>query len=585
MREDGSAVSPRGTKAWALLAYLVLTDRPSSRQQLVALLFADAKDPLGALRWNISEVRRAVRGVATLAGDPLVLELGTGTTVDVRQLSEAAPAEACLVPGFGRELLEGVALPGAPMYEAWLAAERYRIRACSETVMLERALDLLAAGAPVRSAGLAARALSMNALNPDAHAVLVRSLGAAGDRAGARRQALRSTALFHRELGCAPPSEVLAAAAPPAPPRRPVATTSAVRSYIDAGRASMMAGAVDRGLDQLDRAATMAVDVGDPVLRACAFVALAAARVHGVGERGTAVRALLQEAAGLARTSGASDLVAAACRELGFLAVQGGRPDRAQVWLAEGLRCTGDEAERARLLGVRGMCRTDVAEYAAALDCLGESVRLARRTGDSRQEAWSLAMIGRVHVLRGEHAPAVPVLDASLALVERLGWTAFRPWPESFRAAAATGLGQTATAHDLLDHAWVLAAEGADHCWMATVAHGQAELAAAEGDPVRARRWCDDGLAPAPWYLWPYARLLDVACTVAAPGAAIAGGRLDRLTDLAARGGMRDLLARAHLHRARLGSCTGLASARALAAGIDDPGLLARIDRRAQAAS
>jgi DNA-binding SARP family transcriptional activator len=583
VRDDGSRASPRGTKAWALLAYLVLTDRPASRRQLVALLFAEAHDPLGALRWNISEVRRAVRGIATLAGDPVVLQLAPGTTVDVRELSDGAPADACLVPGLGQDLLEGVTLPSAPAYEAWLAAERCRVRACGESVLLERALDLLAAGTPGAAAGLAARALAMNALNPDAHAVLVRSLGAAGDRAGARRQALRSTALFRRELGCAPPPEVLAATVPPVTVRRPAATASAVRSYLDAGRASMTAGAVVRGLEQLDRAAAMAVDVGDPLLRAGAFVALAGARVHGAGERGTAVRGLLQEAAALARTAGAGDVVAAACRELGFLALQRGRPDRAQVWLAEGLRHTTDEAERARLLGVRGMCRTDVAEYAGALDCLAGSVQLARRTGDARQEAWSLAMVGRVHVLRGEHARAVPVLDASLTLVERLGWTAFQPWPEAFRAGAATGLGQVGTAQDLLDHAWVLAAEGADHCWMATVAHGQAELAAAEGDLARARRWCDEGLAPAPWYLWPYARLLDVACLVAPPAAsALGSGRLDRLTDLAARGSMHDLLARAHLHRARRGSVDGLEAARALAAGIDDPALHARIDRCAQ---
>ena len=582
-RDDGCAASPRGTKAWGVLAYLGLTDRPPSRRQLVALLFAEAQDPLGALRWNMSEARRALRGVATLGGDPVVLELAPGSTVDVRQLTDGAPADACLVPGLGQDLLEGLGVPSAPAFEAWLAAERCRVRACSETVMLERALDLLAAGAVGAAAGLAARALAMNPVNPDAHAVLVRSLVAAGDRAGARRQALRSTALFHRELGCAPPAEVLAAAAPPRL-RRPVATASAVRSYLDAGRASMSAGAVVRGLEQLDRAATMAQEVGDPVLRAGAFVALAGARVHGVGERGTAVRALLQEAAGLARGAQAGDLVAAACRELGFLALQRGRPDRAQVWLAEGLRSTTDEGEQARLLGVRGMCRTDVADYAAALDDLVGSVRLARETEDDRQKAWSLAMVGRLHVLRGQHARAVPALDAALALVDRHGWTAFQPWPEAFRAEAAIGLGQVATARDLLGHAWVLAAEGADHCWMAAVARGQAELAAAEGDLARARRWCDEGLAPAPWYLWPYARLLDIACTVAPPGAsALGSGRLDRLTDLAARGSMHDLLVRAHLHRARRGSADGLAAARALAAGIDDPALHARIDRCAQA--
>lgn len=571
-RDDGSAASPRGQKAWALLAHLLLTDRPPSRQQLVTLLFSEAEDPLSALRWNISELRRALRGLATLDGDPVVLALGPDCSVDVRQLTDGPTADACVLPGLGQDLLDGVCVPSAPAYEAWLAAERCRVRACSETVLLERALDLVAAGAPGRAAQLAARALGINPLNPDAHAVLVRSLAAAGDHAGARHQALLSTALFRRELGCAPPAEVLTAAAPVHSPRRPIATASTVRSYLDAGRASSTAGAVQRAVEQLDRAAAMAVEVGDPVLRAGAFVALAGVRVHGAGERGTAVRGLLQEAATLARAAQAGELVAAACRELGFLALQRGQPDRAMVWLDEGLRSTADDGETARLLGVQGMCRSDVAEYPWALDALTSSVELARRSDDGRQEAWSLAMVGRLHVLRGEHALAVPVLDAALTLVDRLGWTAFSPWPEAFRAEAATALGQVGTARDLLDHAWVLAAEGGDHCWMATVAHGQAGLAAAEGDAAGAQRWCEEGLAPAPWYLWPYARLLDASCAVAPPGAStVSRDRLDRLTDLAARGNMRDLLARAHLHRARLGSPADLLAARVMAAGIGDP--------------
>lgn len=583
--DDGSTPAPRGTKAWALLAYLALTDRPPSRQELAGLLFSEAQDPLSALRWNVSEIRRALRGLGTVDGDPVVLTLALDCSVDVRRLTDGGSAEACAISGFGQELLEGVGVPSAPAYEAWLAAERCRVRACSEAVLLERALDLLAAGAPAAAARLAAQALAMNPLSPDPHAVLVRSLAATGDRAAARRQALRSTALFRRELGCAPPAEVVAVAAPAPTRHRPVASAGAVRSYVDAGQASVRAGAVDRGLEQLDRGAALAVDVGDPVLRAAAFVALAGARVHAAGERGTAVRGLLQEAAALARTGGAGDLVAAACRELGFLALQRGRADRALVWLDQGLRSTTDEAETARLLGVSGMCRTDVAEYAAALADLTASVRLAGAAGDIRQESWSSAMVGRLHVLRGDHALAAPVLEAALVLVDRLGWTAFQPWPEAFRAEAALGLGQVAAARDLLDHAWVLATESGDHCWMATVAHGQAALASAEGDPARARHWCEAGLAPAPWYLWPHARLLDMACTVAAPGEpAVRAARIDRLSDVAARGGMRDLLVRAHLHRARLGSPTGLPAARALAAGIDDPALHVRVTRSANGA-
>ncbi|MCF6509933.1 tetratricopeptide repeat protein [Blastococcus sp. MG754426] len=573
VRDGVPAAPPRGNKAWALLAYLALADRPVPRRHLVDLLFAEAQDPPGTLRWNTSELRRVLRDAATLDGDPLTLRLAPGSVVDVRQLTDGPSARALELAGFGRELLEGLSLPGAPGFEAWLSAERCRIRTCTGTVLVECALDQLARGSAGVAARLAARAVALDPLDPGHHAVLVRSLGAAGDHAGARRQAVRCAELFRRELGCAPPVEVLAATRPVTSPRLPVAGAAAVRSYLDAGRASMRAGAVDRGLDQLQRAAAAATGVGDPAVRAGALLALAGARVHGAGERGSEVRGLLHEAAALARTAEAGELVAAACRELGFLGVQRGQHDRALVWLDEARRATDGDGETARTLGVRGMCLTDGGDHGGALHSLDESLGRAARAGDTRQQAWSLAMAGRVHVLRGDHARAVPALDRALALLADDSWPAFLPWPEAFRAEAAIGLGDAGTARDLLDHAWVLAAESDDHCWMATVAHGHARLALAEGDPDRARRWCDLGLAPAPWYLWPHARLLDTACA-AAPGAGQADrARIDRLVGIAAHGSMRPLLARAHLHRARAGSRGGVAAARAIAAGLDDPDL------------
>ena len=57
----GRSAPPRGRKAWALLGYLLLAERPPSRRHLAELLFADADDPLGALRWTLAELRRDSR--------------------------------------------------------------------------------------------------------------------------------------------------------------------------------------------------------------------------------------------------------------------------------------------------------------------------------------------------------------------------------------------------------------------------------------------------------------------------------------------------------------------------------------------
>ncbi|NKY08787.1 hypothetical protein HF998_17665, partial [Cellulomonas hominis] len=53
------APAPRGSKAWLLLAYLVLAQRPVPRSRLADLLVDDADDPGAALRWNLSQLRRA----------------------------------------------------------------------------------------------------------------------------------------------------------------------------------------------------------------------------------------------------------------------------------------------------------------------------------------------------------------------------------------------------------------------------------------------------------------------------------------------------------------------------------------------
>jgi hypothetical protein len=64
-----------------------------------------------------------------------------------------------------------------------------------------------------------------------------------------------------------------------------------------------------------------------------------------------------------------------------------------------------------------------------------------------------------------------------------------------------------------------------------------------------------------------------------------AGRLVDALASLAARGDMRELVVRAHLHRSRLGDPSALATARLLAAGIDNPALAPLLDGHQGAAT
>jgi DNA-binding SARP family transcriptional activator len=87
---DGLALpSPRGQKVWGLLAYLLRCDARVSRQHLAGLLFEDAEDPLGALRWTLSELRRLL-GTASLRGNELVLMPEPGPRPSVCPISTAS---------------------------------------------------------------------------------------------------------------------------------------------------------------------------------------------------------------------------------------------------------------------------------------------------------------------------------------------------------------------------------------------------------------------------------------------------------------------------------------------------------------
>ena len=73
----------RSRKSWALLAFLLLAERPVTRSRLAGLLFAEADDPLRALRWSLAELRRGLGPAVVLDGDPVRLTLPPGSTVDV----------------------------------------------------------------------------------------------------------------------------------------------------------------------------------------------------------------------------------------------------------------------------------------------------------------------------------------------------------------------------------------------------------------------------------------------------------------------------------------------------------------------
>ncbi|ACL39123.1 transcriptional regulator, SARP family [Pseudarthrobacter chlorophenolicus A6] len=574
---------PRGRKAWALLAYLALQDDGTGRSRTASLLFPDAADPLGALRWNLSELRRALAGV-TVAGDPLRLDLMPPWRCDALEAMDPATGPGTDPRRFTGQLLEGLAFADSPVFDSWLADQRYRLDNVVQSLLYEAALAALASGAAGEAAELATLALERNPFHADCNAVLVKALIAAGEYRKARAHAVQCGNLYRQEMGLPLPAEVRRALfdADPEPDPGTPATAATVRSYLDAGGASLWAGSVDRGLEQLRLAVSLAQHTGNSHLVAESLVTLAGALIHQAGGRGAEVADLLHRALQAEGPDGASRTAAAAYRELGYLSVQRGVPDRAAGWLDKAMQAAdGFSDERARILAIQGMLASDTARYDAAVTALTESGQLASGVGNRRQQAFSAALLGRVHLLRGELDLAGAVLDRALALIAEEHWTAFEPFVAGVRGETYLAAGQMEEAAAFIDRSWVMAELAGDHCYMALAAGAEARLFARHGDLAAAEHWIDRGLEPKPWYLWYSARLLDTAAEVAisikSPRAA---GFVERLGELASRSGMREFVVRGQSHRALLGDEAAAEAVPWLAKEIDNPALTAFLAER-----
>jgi DNA-binding SARP family transcriptional activator/tetratricopeptide (TPR) repeat protein len=594
-----SPPQPRGRKAWAVLAYLALQPDGAGRSRLGTLLFPDAADPLGALRWNLSELRRTLTGV-TLDGDPLRLALQPPWRCDAAELVGAGAIPRPDPHSLNGQLLEGLSFADCPVFDSWLADQRYRLENCAQSLLYESSVSALASADPREAAELATLALQRDPFHTDCNAVLVRALVAIGEHRHAREHVAKCANLYRDELGLPLPPEIrraLSGAEPEADPGIP-ATAATVRSYLDAGGASLLAGAVDRGLDQLRLAVVLARRTPDRHLLAESLVTLAGAMIHQAGGRGAEVadflhRALSAEAppaesplaeARSEKYDGASPTTAAAYRELGYLSVQRGVPDRAAGWLERAsAAAAGFPEEQARVLAIRGMLASDTARYREAAEALTASVRLAREARNRRQLAFSSALLGRVWLLRGELEPAAEALDRALGWILAEHWTAFEPFVAGVRGETYLAAGDLEAAAEMIDRSWVMADLAGDHCYMALAAGAEARLFLAHGDLAAAQHWVDRGMEPKPWYLWYSARLLDVAAEVAiAARSERAGEVAERLGTLASRSGMREFVVRAQSHRAVLGDETAAQAVPWLAKEIDSPALTAFLAARGQ---
>lgn len=199
----------------ALLALLALArGRPITRDKLVALLWPESTPDRA--RHQLSDAVYIVRGalgddVVSSAGDDLVLNpeaIESDAGMFEQLLDEGRPEPA--VELYRGPLLDGFHLSDAAEFERWMDAERARLGQRYAAALTSLAEASESRGDLAAAVGWWRRLAAHDPYNGGVALRLMRSLEAAGDRAGALQHARVHAALLRGEFDAEPDPEVTA---------------------------------------------------------------------------------------------------------------------------------------------------------------------------------------------------------------------------------------------------------------------------------------------------------------------------------------------------------------------------------------
>lgn len=573
---DGAAgYRYRSRKSWAVLAFLLLSERAPTRRQLASLLFAEADDPLRALRWSLAEIRRGLGAGARVDGDPVELVLPPGARVDARVLMHGHWSEALALHGLGADLLDGLSLDGADAFDSWLLSQRQRLVSATESILHEAALGQLARGDLDAAREHAVRAAVMSPLDENHQALLIRLYRLSGDDRAAEQQYAAWAATAERELGSPPGVAVRLALRERRRSSEP-AEVASIQAITEAGSAAVSAGAVSTGISAFEEATRLADQAGAEVLRVECRQVHAEALIHSLGGLDEEGVTILTEAERIAVTNGDRKGAMQVRAELGYVDFLRARYDRAErrlnQVLAEGSESPATIAKATTYLG---SVASDRADYPRAAALLHDAIRLSHEIGDSRREAFALAMFGRVGLLQGNLDEAADRLGSAVALAESDHWLSFLPWPQAMLGQVLLSAGDVDAAAQCLEQSFARACQIGDPCWEGMSARGLALLAEARGHADEAITLLLDARSrstrlPDP-YVWLDVHILDALCELACRRRHLKAKEwVAEMSERASRSGMRELTVRAMLHAVSLGDEGSGAAAAILGADIEN---------------
>lgn len=409
---DGvQAPAPKGAKVWGLLAYLAAADRPHTRSELSELLFGEATDPLGALRWNLAALRRLLDRPDDFKGDAIRLDRSE-VAVDTVGVDEADAVAVSAGLG-GWELLAQMRFPDSPVFELWLAAERERLRRRVSSLTREGVLVALARGDDDLAIRLANELVVAEPFDEGHHALLIRTLALAGDHEAARRQFRECAGFLRSELQVEPGPAVLAAAHfvmhPVTVPGTP--SYDEVCARLNVAWQSLLAGSIDHALDMGRATVAMSDQSGEVVLRVAGRLFLAGMlgmAVRGWDEAATAT----MTARHLAVDAGLDGHVALAHGVSAGNELMRGDYRAALDHATTGLASSGDAGARALNLSFLCAVECSIGEDDSARGHAAEAVAEAERSADPVHLAYAYAYSAQLELRTGRD-------DAARALVQR----------------------------------------------------------------------------------------------------------------------------------------------------------------------
>lgn len=501
---DGAPSRLDGRKTWALLAFVILESPAPTRRQLAERLWSDADDPLGAMRWTLSQVRRTLAPEASIIEEDDRLSLTGDFTVDATDLLNGTWDDETVDDVTRGELLEGTD-PESPDFERWLSVQRARIA----TARIDALRSCAAASTrsdPLRALQLAERALATEPFDDGLHELIVECHIERGDVDAATRYVDATKALYRRELGTpAPPGLRRALERKRSDPSLPLLRLDLeARALLEIAGARSAAGAWDDAREITTRAIDAASASGDRALEArgiLSFLNIATCHMS----RGPAEwNPMLQRAFAVGTELGDAVLLCDVEIERGRLAAIAGRFGTAEAMLRRALgiaRELGDDLRIATARRYLGIAETEWCDYdSAELDLRAAATLPERRSAAMAYLARLLARTGRF-----DEAEAVADDSSNWTSSDAIVW---RPLAIIASGEASLARNDVRGASERFGSALMMARETTDPDWSALALRGLAQVDRREGRPERAaamlrqaqdivtahhgaRRWCE----------------------------------------------------------------------------------------------